>query len=78
MAEGAARALQAEVALGITGIAGPSGGTPEKPVGLVHWAVVRRGRVFSHSRVFSGDRSTIQRRAALSALWSIRAALLES
>jgi nicotinamide-nucleotide amidase len=44
MAEGALRASRAEVTVSVTGIAGPDGGTPGKPVGLVHFACARRGK----------------------------------
>jgi nicotinamide-nucleotide amidase len=44
MAEGALRASRAEIAISVTGIAGPDGGTDLKPVGLVHFACARRGR----------------------------------
>jgi nicotinamide-nucleotide amidase len=44
MAEGALRASRAEVAVSVTGIAGPDGGTALKPIGLVHFACARRGQ----------------------------------
>jgi nicotinamide-nucleotide amidase len=44
MAEGALRASRAEVAVSVTGVAGPDGGTATKPVGLVHFACARRGK----------------------------------
>jgi nicotinamide-nucleotide amidase len=44
MAEGALRASRAEVAVSVTGIAGPDGGSAGKPVGLVHFACARRGK----------------------------------
>jgi nicotinamide-nucleotide amidase len=43
MVEGAIRRSRADLAVAVTGIAGPSGGTPEKPVGLVHFAAQRKG-----------------------------------
>lgn len=76
MALGAQRVLGAEVALALTGIAGPTGGSEEKPVGLVFWAVATPSGVQVQSRVFRGDRAQIQRRAATAGLWSLRAALL--
>ena len=69
MAEGAIAHSRAELAVGITGIAGPGGGTADKPVGLVHFATARRGgATLSEHHVFDGDRSAVRRAAALRAL----------
>ena len=55
MAEGALAHAPAEVAVSCTGIAGPGGGTAEKPVGLVHLAVAQRGAATLHRRCTYGD-----------------------
>jgi nicotinamide-nucleotide amidase len=68
MAEGARRTFAADVTLGITGVAGPDGGTPSKPVGLVHYAVTTEKGTVDKSAVFSGDREMIRLRAAYAAL----------
>jgi nicotinamide-nucleotide amidase len=72
MAEGAQRRFGTAAALAITGIAGPSGGTPEKPVGTV-WVAARLGTA-THAlrRVFPGDRSEIRARSAQAALDLLR------
>jgi nicotinamide-nucleotide amidase len=72
MARGAARTAGADVGLGVTGIAGPGGGTPEKPVGLVCFAAWARGRVETAVRRFRGDRMEVQERAAVAALDLLR------
>ena len=55
MAEGALANSRADISVAITGVAGPGGGSPEKPVGLVHFAAARRGRpTISEARSF-GD-----------------------
>jgi nicotinamide-nucleotide amidase len=65
MAEGALARSRAEVALAETGIAGPGGGTPTKPVGLVFLAVARRGAAPVVERhVFPGDRREVRTAAA--------------
>ncbi len=69
MAEGALNNSRAEVAVAVTGIAGPDGGTPDKPVGLVHFAAARSGHPSRHlSRVFPGDRAAIRRATVETAL----------
>jgi nicotinamide-nucleotide amidase len=61
MAEGARERAGVDLAIAVTGIAGPSGATPAKPVGLVHLALARRGVPPRHVReVFAGDRSAIR------------------
>jgi nicotinamide-nucleotide amidase len=55
MAAGALAHSRADVAVAVTGVAGPGGGTPEKPVGLVHVAAQRRGRDALHERLELGD-----------------------
>lgn len=54
MAEGALAHSPADIAVAITGVAGPGGGTSAKPEGLVHFACARRGRQTAHARVEFG------------------------
>jgi competence/damage-inducible protein CinA C-terminal domain len=69
MALGALAHSRAQVALAISGIAGPTGGTPEKPVGLVWFAwAFKDGRVEAEQRVFAGDRQSVRRQAVEYAL----------
>ena len=69
MVTGALAHSPAEVALAITGIAGPGGGTPDKPVGLVWFAWARRsGALRVAQQQFSGDRETVRRQAVATAL----------
>lgn len=70
MAEGALAASNAEISVSITGIAGPDGGSAEKPVGLVHFAAAKRGsRTLHVERRFGAlGRSQVRRAAVLQAL----------
>lgn len=81
MAAGARRVAQADLALAVTGIAGPDGGTAEKPVGLVCFGlcVSRDGDLSTRtdSRVFRGDRATVRERATTFALGLFREAIME-
>jgi nicotinamide-nucleotide amidase len=78
MARGARRRLGADVAIAVTGIAGPDGGTPEKPVGLVYLHAEGPdgglGREFS----FPGDRPAIRGRSVTGGLHLVRRLLLQS
>lgn len=55
MAEGVAKLSGADLAISVTGVAGPDGGTPDKPVGLVWFGLAVGGLVLSHHRVFTDD-----------------------
>lgn len=61
MAQGGLDHSHADIAVSVTGIAGPGGATATKPVGLVHLACARRGGVVLHERrVFPGDRAAVR------------------
>ena len=61
MSAGAIAHSRADVAISVTGIAGPGGETPGKPVGLVYFGITRRGGSVRHERcVFPGDRSAVR------------------
>ena len=69
MAVGAVGHSRADVAVAVTGIAGPGGETPGKPVGLVYFGIARRGGTVRHERhVFPGDRSEVRLAAVRAAL----------
>jgi nicotinamide-nucleotide amidase len=72
MAQGARERLGADVAVSVTGIAGPGGGTPEKPVGLVYLHAAGPGEDEAAELNFPGDRATIRTRATVGALHLVR------
>ncbi len=72
MAEGARAQFGSDFAVAVTGIAGPGGGTDEKPVGLVYMAVARTSATEVARHEFEGDRESIKQQiseAALALLW---------
>ena len=68
MAEGTRRRLGVDVAVAVTGVAGPDGGTPEKPVGLTYVAVADSGGTVVRRYVWESDRSGNKRLSAAAAL----------
>ena len=78
MAEGAVKAAHTDAAVAVTGIAGPDGGTKEKPVGLVYIGVNVRGNVEVREYHFSGSRQKIREIVTAAALTFLREKLLAS
>lgn len=75
MAEGVLARARADVTVSATGIAGPSGGTAEKPVGLVYMAAARRGaETVVERHLFGGDRTAVRLQAVGAALDLLRRA----
>jgi nicotinamide-nucleotide amidase len=69
MAAGALERSRAQIAVAVTGIAGPTGGTPEKPVGMVCFAWTQLAGVSdSTRRQFGGDRESVRRQSVFTAL----------
>jgi nicotinamide-nucleotide amidase len=73
MAQGARERFDSDLGVAITGIAGPDGGSAEKPVGTVFIALARRnGAALAKKRLFVGDRSVIRRASAIHTLELVR------
>jgi len=68
MAEGALAAANGDIAVAVSGIAGPDGGTGEKPVGTVWFCWASRGNLYTQRELFCGDRATVRRQAVEMAL----------
>jgi nicotinamide-nucleotide amidase len=78
MAAGATQRFDVACAMAITGIAGPGGGTPEKPVGTVWLAARRDGETKAIGRMMVGDREEIRARSAQAALDLLRGLLINT
>lgn len=78
MAHGVCERLGVDVSVAVTGVAGPDGGTPEKPVGLVYIHALGPAGEATRSLDFPGDRETIRARAAVAALHLVRMLLERS
>lgn len=78
MAEGAAKKAHTDTAVAVTGIAGPDGGTAEKPVGLVYIGINVRGNVWVREYHFNGSRQKIRENVTAAALTFLREKLLDT
>ena len=76
MASGVAARYNTNVGIATTGIAGPGGGTDEKPVGLVYFGIYINGKVITKKYVFNGDRQGVRERATRTILNDLRLELL--
>ncbi len=71
MAAGALKNGRGQVALAVTGVAGPTGGSREKPVGTVCFAWARGSKISSETRRFDGDRESVRRQSVVRALQGV-------
>lgn len=76
MASGALSLMKCDIAVSLTGIAGPGGGSDEKPVGLVWFGIADRSGVRTEKAVFPGDREEVRRRAVVHALGMLTVAAM--
>ena len=77
MALGIAERTGSDISVVTTGIAGPGGGTKEKPVGLVYIGLYYKGKVKAYRHVFTGNRQEVRTKATVEALDKVRKAILE-
>ncbi len=76
MAEGVRALLDGDIGIATTGIAGPTGGTPDKPVGLVYIALATKDYIYHERHIFHGDRGGNKRKAAEAALVMLKKFLI--
>src|SRR5690554_75209 len=72
MAQGALQASGADMAIAVTGVAGPAGGTAEKPVGLVWFGLAWQAHCITWQQRFSGDRAAVREATIIEALQSFK------
>ena len=72
MVEGVAKNLNTDIAISTTGIAGPGGGTEEKPIGLVYVGIYIKGKTIVEKLNLTGDRESIRKKATLNSLNLLR------
>jgi len=77
MVSGVAKALDVDAAIAISGIAGPDGGTDDKPVGLVFIAASLHDKIIVAEHIFPGNRDTVRKRAMVRALLMLRELLIQ-
>lgn len=78
MADGARRLTKADLAVSVTGIAGPGGGSAEKPVGLVWFGLATPSGTRTERAIFAGDRAAVREQAVRHALGMLTAASLDA
>lgn len=78
MADGARRLTKADLAVSVTGIAGPGGGSAEKPVGLVWFGLATPDGTRTERAIFAGDRAAVRANAVTHALGMLTAAAVDS
>ena len=78
MAAGALQHALAQVAVAVTGVAGPGGGTADKPVGLVCFGFALPGQLLTESQLFTGDRAAVRRATVRHALARLQKLLQQS
>ncbi|MGD9015180.1 MAG: nicotinamide-nucleotide amidohydrolase family protein [Candidatus Omnitrophota bacterium] len=78
MAKNVKKIATSSYGIGITGIAGPQGGTPRKPIGTVFISVATKNRVISQKFRFPGSRLSVKRKAVLNALSMLKTQLLKT
>lgn len=78
MAKGAALANDSDISIAVTGLAGPDGGTDEKPVGLVYLSCYAKGKVVVRKHVFNGTRTMIREQSVIHALNLLRLCIIEN